>query len=133
MSDDLMRLNMDRFNHSNVAKFTAGFVGTFFLVLTVGCNVHTGSIGAAISIGSMLMVMIFALGSVSGAHFNPAVTFAVLLSGRNKIGIKDAFVYMLCQILGGICAACTYMWINGAAFFLKPVWEYSGADVVMVE
>merc|ERR1719478_1774515 len=77
--------------------------------------------------------MIFALGGVSGAHFNPAVTFAVLLSGRNKIGIKDAFVYMLCQILGGICAACTYMFITGQAFFLKPVWEYSGADVVMVE
>jgi len=133
MSDDLMRLNMDRFNHSNVAKFTAEFVGTFFLVLTIGCNVHTGSIGAALSIGSMLMVMIYALGSVSGAHFNPAVTLAVLLSGRGKIGPFSALLYMVFQILGGICGALLYYHIIGEAFFLQPVWSYTASDVVGVE
>ena len=72
-------------NHSDWCKYTAEFLGTFFLVLTVGCNVLTGSVGAAISIGSMLMAMIFALGTVSGAHFNPAVTMAIFLSGRGVI------------------------------------------------
>merc|ERR1719326_2181163 len=98
----------NRFEASPFAKYTAEFVGTFFLVLTVGCNVHTGSIGAALSIGSMLMVMIYALGSVSGAHFDPAVTLAVLLSGRGKIGFVSAFIYVIVQILGGICAALLY-------------------------
>ncbi len=45
------------------------FLGTFFLVLTVGLNVLTGSLAAALSIGAALMCMIYALGSVSGAHF----------------------------------------------------------------
>merc|ERR1719407_20709 len=111
--------------HSNLARFVSEFVGTFFLVLTIGCNVLTGSVGAAISIGSMLMIMIYALGSVSGAHFNPAVTVAVLLAGRGKIGIFDAPIYMVCQILGGICGALLYSHIVGQAFFFRPVWDYS--------
>ena len=53
-------------------------LGTFMLVLTVGCNVLTGSIGAALSIGAMLMAMVYAIGPVSGAHLNPAVTVAVV-------------------------------------------------------
>merc|ERR1719486_1353052 len=69
----------------------------------------------------MLMVMIYALGSVSGAHLNPAVTLGVLLSGRNKINPLDALAYMIFQILGGICGAFTYRYITGEAFFLKPV------------
>merc|ERR1719453_1681531 len=63
------------------------------------------------------MVMIFALGAVSGAHFNPAVTLAVALSGRGLIHIVDVFVYMIVQIAGGICAAITYSAITGKAFF----------------
>merc|ERR1719498_2139248 len=79
------------------------------------------------------MVMIFALGAVSGAHFNPAVTLAVALSGRGLIHIVDVFVYMIVQIAGGICAAITYSAITGKAFFLMPVWDYSASDVVAVE
>merc|ERR1719265_1104211 len=79
------------------------------------------------------MVMIFALGAVSGAHFNPAVTLAVALSGRGKIHVLDAIVYMIVQFMAGICAAITYSTITGKAFFLYPVWDYSGADVVAVE
>lgn len=121
-------------NHSPASKYTAEFLGTFFLVFTIGCNVHTGSIGAALSIGSMLMVMIYALGSVSGAHLNPAVTLGVLLSGRNKIGPIDACAYMLSQCLGGICAAMMYLNVFGTAFMLRPVgpW-YSTGDACAAE
>merc|ERR1719420_1612777 len=82
----------------------------------------------------MLMVMIYALGSVSGAHLNPAVTLGVLLSGRNKIGPLDACAYMICQCLGGICAAMMYLNVFGTAFMLRPVgpW-YSTGDACAAE
>merc|ERR1719174_562467 len=73
-----------------VQKLSSECIGTFFLVFTVGMNVLGGFTGAAFSIGSALMCMIYALGSVSGAHFNPAVTIAILLSGRNKIAGGEA-------------------------------------------
>merc|ERR1719271_1497846 len=65
----------DKPGHSG-AKALSEFLGTFFLVLTVGLNVTGGSPAPALSIGASLMCMIYALGSVSGAHFNPAVTLA---------------------------------------------------------
>jgi hypothetical protein len=65
-------------------KYLAEFIGTFFLVLTVGC---TGiSVGPGVipqtAIGAVLMAMIYAGGPVSGAHYNPAVTLGVFLRGR---------------------------------------------------
>merc|ERR1719230_1702725 len=57
-----------------VAKLLSEFLGTYMLVLTVGLNVLSGSAAGAFSIAAALMCMIFALGTVSGAHFNPAVT-----------------------------------------------------------
>merc|ERR1719463_447771 len=79
------------------------------------------------------MVMIYALGSVSGAHLNPAVTLGVLLSGRNKINPLDAAAYMCVQCLGGICAALLYLSVFGTAFMLRPVWQYSTGDMVAAE
>merc|ERR1719311_394626 len=79
------------------------------------------------------MVMIYALGSVSGAHLNPAVTFGVLLSGRNKINPFDAIAYMCFQCLGGICAALLYLSIFGTAFMMRPVWQYSTGDMCAAE
>merc|ERR1719191_854845 len=81
----------------------------------------------------MLMVMIYALGSVSGAHLNPAVTLGVVLSGRNKINPLDAVAYMCFQCIGGICAALLYLSVFGTAFMLRPVWQYSTGDMVAAE
>ena len=58
-------------------KCCSEFIGTFFLVLTVGLNVLGKSPAGAWSIAASLMCMIYALGAVSGAHFNPAVTLAI--------------------------------------------------------
>src|ERR1044071_10009736 len=57
-------------------KYIAEFIGTFFLVLTIGCTVIPGAAGviAPLAIGAALMVMVFAGGHISGAHSNPAVT-----------------------------------------------------------
>merc|ERR1719478_1485002 len=103
------------------AKLLSEFLGTYMLVLTVGLNVLSGSAAGAFSIAASLMCMIFALGSCSGAHFNPAVTMAIICSGRGKCTPKDGAMYMGVQILGGICAAFTYSaMMNGETFALKP-------------
>jgi len=119
--------------HEDSAKCLAEFTGTFFLVLTVGMNVLTGSVGAALSIGAILAVMIFALGSVSGAHFNPAVTVAVLLSGRNILDPLLGVFYVLSQLLGGLLGAMIYSLICDATFTLSPVGTHSWHNVLIVE
>merc|ERR1719252_421970 len=96
----------------DVAKYVAEFVGTFLLVFTVGCNVLSGSpVWAATSIACVLMVSIYALGGVSGANFNPAVSVTLGLSG--KLDWKDVGIYSVVQIVAGICAGLSY----GALFF----------------
>jgi aquaporin Z len=103
------------------AKLLSEFLGTYMLVLTVGLNVLSGSAAGAFSIAASLMSMIFALGTVSGAHFNPAVTTAIMCSGRDKCSTQDGLMYMSVQIVGGICAALTYSALNnGETFALKP-------------
>merc|ERR1719281_420760 len=100
-NEPLMAASSDHaVEHAPLSRWTAEFIGTFFLVFTIGCAVHGGCIAAAIAIGGMLMVMIYSLGSVSGGHFNPAVTFAVRLAGRNKIRNLDTVAYILSQLAG---------------------------------
>src|SRR5262245_1926927 len=86
-------------------KYTAEFIGTFFLVLTIGLTVIAGGAGVIppLAIGSVLMVMVFACGHISGAHFNPAVTLAVWIRGR--CDRKDVAPYILVQLIGAIVAA----------------------------
>jgi len=104
-----------------VAKLLSEFLGTYMLVLTVGLNVLSGSAAGAFSIAASLMCMIYALGTVSGAHFNPAVTVAIICSGRNKCPPAEGAMYIGVQIVGGISAAFTYSALmNGQTFALKP-------------
>src|ERR1700748_2484459 len=86
-------------------KYLAEFIGTFFLVLTIGCTVigHNAGALAPLAIGSVLMVMIFAGGHISGGHFNPAVTLGVWLRGSCEA--KDVAPYMVFQIVGALLAA----------------------------
>jgi len=85
-------------------RLLAEFVGTFFVVLTVGVAVASKTDMAPVAIGSMLAVQIYTFGAVSGGFLNPAVTLAVLLSRRDKIGPRNAALYMAAQFLGGIAA-----------------------------
>jgi aquaporin Z len=121
--------------NETVKKLTAEFIGTYFLVLTVGLNVLGGSPAAAWSIAASLMCMIYAVGNVSGAHFNPAVTFAILLSGRKKIpgGIMEAAGYMFVQIVAGILAGGTYSLLMGTSFGLGPGPKYNWIAVALAE
>ena len=94
-------------------KYIAEFIGTFFLVLTIGCTVIGNGAGAfaPLAIGSVLMVMIFAGGHVSGGHFNPAVTLGVWL--RGKCESKDVVPYMIGQLAGGVLAALVVKFLKG--------------------
>lgn len=89
--------------------------------------------GGSLSIGGMLMVMIYALGSVSGAHFNPAVSLSIWLSGREKISLKDLLLYMFSQSTGAALAGLLYEVIFQGSFLLKPVDKYSVPTVMAVE
>ncbi len=86
-------------------KYIVEFIGTFFLVLTIVLAVNNGTPPgfAPIAIGSVLMVMIYAGGHISGAHFNPAVTLGVCL--RGKCDWSDAPGYVIAQLVGGALAA----------------------------
>ncbi len=86
-------------------KFLSEFIGTFFLVLTVGLTVIPGNAGviAPLAIGSVLMVLVYAGGHISGAHYNPAVTIGVLI--RGNCSIVDLIVYIFAQVSGAAAAA----------------------------
>jgi aquaporin Z len=118
-------------------NYLAEFIGTFFLVLTVGLNVLQNTALAPVSIGAILLVMVFAGGSVSGAHYNPAVTVGVLLSqskrSSTRLHIIDAVIYIVVQCLAALSAAYTYYWILGATFTLKPGHGYGPAEAGFAE
>lgn len=84
-------------------KYLVEFIGTFFLVFTVGIAVRQAAPFAPFAIGSILMVMIFAGGHISGGHFNPAVTLAAFLRGR--CDKKDVLPYWIAQFAAGAVAA----------------------------
>ena len=86
-------------------KYIAEFIGTFFLVLTVGCTGIGAAAGviAQLAIGAVLMVMVFAGGHISGGHYNPAVTLGVLI--RDKVKPVDVVPYWIAQFLAAAVAA----------------------------
>src|SRR5712691_11809565 len=99
-------------------KYITEFIGTFFLVLTVGCSVVIGGPGVIppLAIGSALMVMIYAGGHVSGAHYNPAVTLGVWMRGR--CATADVVPYWLAQIAGAVLAALAVRFLTGDSRFV---------------
>jgi aquaporin Z len=96
-------------------KYLVELIGTFFLVLTVGCTVIDKGAGplAPIAIGAALMVMIFAGGHVSGGHYNPAVTLGVWM--RGKCDGKDVLPYWAAQIAGALIAAAVVRFLKAGA------------------
>jgi len=90
-----------------MGKYVYEFIGTFFLVLTVGCAAVAGAAGAMapIAIGAILMCMIYAGGHLCGGHYNPAVTLGVFLRGR--CSGADVLPYILSQFVGAAVAVFT--------------------------
>lgn len=102
-------------------KYLTELIGTFFLVLTIGCAVIGAGAGqfAPVAIGSALMVMIFAGGHISGGHYNPAVTLGVWM--RGKCDTKDVVPYMAFQIVGAALAAAVVKFLKADAVIIPMV------------
>ena len=118
--------------HSMQQKLTTEFIGTFFLSLTICTAAVYGSAGeyAPFGIASTLMVMIYAGGHISGAHYNPAVTVSIYLRGACE---KDEVLpYIASQVIGAISAALI---VENLLFPAddSPVAFVLGTDAVVAE
>ncbi|GJM25112.1 MAG: hypothetical protein DHS20C16_15270 [Phycisphaerae bacterium] len=115
-------------------KYITEFVGTFFLVFAVGMASLSGSSLTPVIIGSMLMVMVYMGGHISGAHYNPAVTLGVFL--RGKAEAKDVVPYIIAQIAGALAASAIVYWLLGKPFGPAPgegvgTWQALGAEMLL--
>lgn len=95
-------------------KLLTEFIGTFFLVLTIGLAVTSGSPLAPLAIGAILTAMVYMGGHISGAHYNPAVSLTMLLRGKMSNG--DFVPYVVAQLLGSTAAAAAVHLIVGKTF-----------------
>ena len=113
-------------------NYLTEFIGTFFLVLTIGLTVIAESPFAPLAIGSALMVMVFMGGHISGAHYNPAVSLAVFLRGRMD-SAKEMVYYWIAQILGALVAAVIVYLCVSDTFAPAPGANASIQGVLLVE
>jgi aquaporin Z len=99
------------------AKYVTEFVGTFIFLSVIALSGPIGAL-APLAIGSVLMVMVYMGGHISGAHYNPAVSLGLFL--REKIGLDDLIAYWGVQLLAGV-AAFSFGWgLSGHTSGIKP-------------
>jgi aquaporin Z len=97
---------------SSWKKYAAEFIGTAALVF-MGCGSaviageKVGFLGISLAFGLSVLVMVYAIGPISGCHINPAITIAMLTAG--KIKAKDAVAYIVAQCFGGIAGAAVLL------------------------
>lgn len=110
-------------------KYIAEFIGTFFLVLTIGCtSIGAGSgVIAPLAIGAALMVMVFAGGHISGGHYNPAVTLGILI--RGKLKATDVVPYWIAQFAAATVAALVVTRVLRAGVNVTLIAPKTGAGV----
>lgn len=116
-------------------KYLAEFIGTFFLVFTIGMTVlktpGDTSVIPPLAIGAILMTMIYAGGHVSGGHFNPAVTLAVFLRGRCPAA--DVPGYWIAQFTAAVVAAFAVGFLKLGYAYQQPAPVDSIARWLLVE
>ncbi|MBC8949604.1 MULTISPECIES: aquaporin Z [Xenorhabdus] len=106
-------------------KLSAEFLGTFWLVFG-GCGsavlaaafpqLGIGFVGVSLAFGLTVVTMAYAVGNISGGHFNPAVTLGLFAGGR--ISAKEVIPYIIAQVIGGIAAAAVlYLIASGKSGF----------------
>lgn len=132
--DRLRASEQEEYEPSIVTRMLCEFFGSFLLVLTVGLNVLGKSAATAWSVGAALVSLVYALGDVSGGHFNPAVTFAVVISRKTTLVARDLIAYWLAQIAGAVLAGMMFMCLHtGNTFALGPKGRYTDVAVFVME
>lgn len=114
-----------------MGRYLTEFVGTFFLVLTIGFTVLDGTPLAPLAIGASLMVMVYMGGHVSGAHYNPAISLAVLM--RGKLAPGDFIPYLAAQLLGALTASGVVYLVLDRSFSPARAETASVLDALVVE
>ncbi len=106
-------------------KYIVEFIGTFFLVFTIGATIAFGneSTIAPLAIGFVLMVMVYAGGFISGGHYNPAVSIAAAV--RGALEWKQWIPYAISQVAGGAFAAWLITYLFGGALEAGPIFKLS--------
>jgi len=112
-------------------KLLTEFVGSFLFMLVIAMIAPTGAPMTALAIGAALMTMVYMGGHVSGAHYNPAVSLAILI--RGKMTATEMLQYWAAQIAGGLAAFFVGAWIVGGPVDLKPAADYSTGQALAVE
>ncbi|MEE8138912.1 MAG: aquaporin, partial [Thermoanaerobaculia bacterium] len=112
-------------------NYMTELIGTFFLVLTIGLTVLGGAPLEPLANGSALMVMVYMGGHVSGGHYNPAVSLAVLI--RGKLEGKELIPYWLSQIAGAFAASAAVYAILGRTVAREPAADAGTLAVLLVE
>ncbi len=113
-------------------SYLTEFIGTFFLVLTV-CLTVIGAVSMApLAIGACLMIMVYMGGHVSGGHYNPAVSLAVLLRGKMQ-SVGEFAAYLVSQVAGAIAAAYVAYIITGKTMAPAPGDSVSTSAALLVE
>ena len=102
---------------NNAAKLLTEFVGTFLFFSGIALSGPIGPL-APLAIGSMLMVMVYMGGHVSGAHYNPAVSLALFLRGR--LAAPELLAYWATQLVAGLLAFAFGYLVGGHAGSLQP-------------
>lgn len=112
-------------------RYLTELIGTFFLVLAVGLVIVQDVKLGAFAIGGMLMVMVFMGGHISGAHYNPAVSLAVML--RGKLSPIDFVPYVVCQLAGSLLACYVVFLVTGKTFAPAPGNTVNAFTAMLVE
>ncbi len=113
-------------------NYLTEFIGTFFLVLTIGLTVIPELPLAPLAIGASLMIMVYMGGHISGGHYNPAVSLAVFLRGK-MTSAGELAAYMVSQVLGAIAAALVVRALLGQTFAPAPGDGVTATSALAVE
>lgn len=109
-------------------KLLTEFVGSFLFMLVIAMAAVSGSPFAPLAIGTALMTMVYMGGHISGAHYNPAVSLAVLL--RGKMTPQEFIGYVVAQLLGSLAAFFLGFWLSGSTPGMTVGSESMGAAFV---